>query len=439
MNEPRRGPRLVPRPWVPPSAESFVQEVAASTAASGADAVEAHIEVLVELNRSIHERECVNLNPAANVMNPRAEELLASGLGSRPSLGYPTEKYETGLEAIEELEVVTAELAAEVFDAGHAEIRVASGAMANLYAFMACARPGDALIVPPATIGGHVTHNRAGAAGLFGLEIHQAPVDGSKYTIDVDGLAEMARAVRPALISVGGSLNLIYHPIDRIAAIAAEVGAKVLFDAAHLSGLIAGGAWPHPLHEGADLMTMSTYKSLGGPAGGLVVTDDGDLAERLDAIAFPGLTANFDAATTTALAVSLLDWKEYGSAYAAAMVDVAQVLADELVIRNVPLVTTTEGRTTLSHAFAIDARQWGGDALARRLRRSNLLASSIGTPEGSDAGLRVGTNEIVRWGMAAADMPELADLIGRAVVDDASVAADVSRFRRRFTRLHYVR
>ena len=132
MNEPRRGPRLVPRPWVPPSAESFVQEVAASTAASGADAVEAHIEVLVELNRSIHERECVNLNPAANVKNPRDEELLASGLGSRPSLGYPTEKYETGLEAIEELEVLTAELAAEVLDGGHSEIRVASVAMAHL-------------------------------------------------------------------------------------------------------------------------------------------------------------------------------------------------------------------------------------------------------------------------------------------------------------------
>ncbi|HAW47019.1 MAG TPA: serine hydroxymethyltransferase, partial [Roseovarius sp.] len=98
--------------------------------------------------RRIHDDECFNLNPATNVMNPRAEALLASGLGSRPSLGYPGDKYETGLEAIEEIEVIAAGLAAQVFGARYAEIRTPSGAIANLMGFMATCQPGDTIIAP---------------------------------------------------------------------------------------------------------------------------------------------------------------------------------------------------------------------------------------------------------------------------------------------------
>src|SRR5690606_34263997 len=122
------------------------------------------------------------------------------------------------------------------------------------------------------------------------------------YSVDVDGLARLAREVRPKLITLGGSLNLEPHPVAEARAIADEVGAVLMFDAAHLCGMIAGGAWENPLDQGAHLMTMSTYKSLGGPSGGLVVTNDAGLAERLDAIAFPGLTANFDAGRVAALA-----------------------------------------------------------------------------------------------------------------------------------------
>src|SRR3546814_6710051 len=141
-------------------------------------------------------------------MNPAAEAALARGLGSRPSLGWPGDKYEMGLEAIEEIEVIAAALAAEAFGAEYAEIRVGSGALANLYGFMALAQPGDAIIAPPASVGGHVTHHAAGCAGLYGLRTHPAPVDADGYTIDLDGLARLAEAVRPKLITVGGSLNL---------------------------------------------------------------------------------------------------------------------------------------------------------------------------------------------------------------------------------------
>src|SRR4029079_7978416 len=170
----------------------------AMAALSGTETAE-RIESLIERNRVIHEVECINLNPATNVMNPRAEAALAGGLGSRPSLGYAGAKYEMGLEAIEEIEVICADLACKVFGAGFAEIRVGSGALANLYAFMATCRPGDAIVVPPATIGGHITHRPARAAGLYGLDIHECPIDAGRFTIDLDGLAELAERVRPRL------------------------------------------------------------------------------------------------------------------------------------------------------------------------------------------------------------------------------------------------
>lgn len=438
-------PHLNRRNWVPAEAEHYIQNIAAETARAGSDAVENRIIGLMAENRAIHERDCINLNPATNVMNPRAEAALAQGLGSRPSLGYPGDKYEMGLEAIEKIEVIAAELAAEIFDASFAEIRVASGALSNLYAFMATTRPGDAVIVPPAEIGGHVTHHGAGAAGLYGVEIHSAPVDASGYSVDVEGLRAMARRVKPKLITLGGSLNLLPHPVAEVRAIADEVGAHLMFDAAHLCGMIAGRAWANPLSEGAHLMTMSTYKSLGGPAGGLIVTNEAGLAERLDSIAFPGLTANFDAAKSAALAIGLLDWRDYGQTYARAMVETAGALAQALAGEDLPVFSTARGFTT-SHQFALEAAGFGGgQAAAKRLRRANILTCGIGLPleavAGDMNGLRFGTPEIVRWGMTAADMPELAGLIARALKQESpeQVAAEVTAFRGRFTGLHYIR
>ena len=398
------------------------------------------IERLIERNRQIHEVECVNLNPATNVMNPRAEAALAAGLGSRPSLGYAGEKYEMGLEAIEEIEVIAADLACRVFGAGYAEVRVGSGALANLYAFMATCKPGDSIIVPPATVGGHVTHRPAGAAGLYGLDIHECPIDPERFTIDLDGLAELAERVQPTLITMGSSLNLMAHPVREVREIADRVGAAVLFDAAHACGMFAGGLWPNPLDEGADLMTMSTYKSLGGPAGGLVLTNRADLATRIDEIAYPGLTANFDAGKTAALAITLVDWLEGGHAYASEMVATAAALAESLAAAGLDLYRTEAGFTT-SHQLAVRADQWGGGHQASlRLRDANILACAIGLPGGDEwSGLRLGTPEIVRWGMTAADMPELASLVVRGLREDpASVAADTTAFRSRFTSLHHI-
>ena len=431
--------QLAQRPWVPPLAEERTDTIISAMPAQAGELLDA-VEQLIGRNSEIHDVECVNLNPATNTMSPRALAALSSGLGTRTSLGYAGAKYEMGLEAIEQIEVIAAELAAVVFDAQYAEVRAPSGAMANLYAFMATASPGDPIIVPPASIAGHVTHHSPGAAGLYGLDIHEAPIDAEGYTIDTNGLAALAAAVKPRLITVGSSLNLTHHDVPAIREIADVHGAKVLFDAAHLSGPIAGRAWPNPLHQGAHLMTMSTYKSLAGPPAGLLVTNDSALAERVDAIAFPGLTANFDVAKTAALAITLGEWRQDGTAHAATMLANAERLSSELISRGVP-VHTHEGSATRSHAFAVDARSFGGGtALAQHLRRANLLTSAIGLPSGADDGLRIGTNELTRLGATPDDMEHLADLLARstATTEPESIAPEVGAFRHRFDTVHFV-
>lgn len=431
------------RPWVPAACEDHVQTIAAQAAKLDGEALFHEIARLVAENRRIHDVRGINLNPASNVMNPRAEAMMASGLGSRASLGYPGDKYEMGLQAIERIEVIAAELAAEVFDAKYAEVRVASGALANLYVFMATCRPGDTIIAPPADIGGHVTHHAAGAAGLYGLNIVHAPVLADGYTVDVQALRALAREVRPRLITAGGSLNLFPHPVAEMRDVADAVGAKLLFDAAHLSGMVAGRTWTNPLAQGAHAMTMSTYKSLGGPPGGLVVSNDAGIAERLDAIAYPGLTANFDAGKVAALAVTLVDWKRHGHAYAQAMCDTAQALAQVLLRQGLPVYAAARGATT-SHQFAIEAARWGGgQAAARRMALAGLLACGIGLPiapvPGDINGLRIGVPEIVRLGMKPEHMAELGSLIARSLGHDPEMLApEIEAFRQRFRELHYI-
>ena len=430
--------------WATSTTQNLLDAVATKTQANSPSGNQAWIEELAIESHQIHDVRGINLNPASNVMNPRAEAMLSQQLGSRASLGHPGEKYETGLEAIEQIEIITAELACEVFGSRYAEFRVPSGAIANLYAFMATCEPGDTIIAPPATIGGHVTHHSGGSAGLFRLTTVSAPIDSINYTVDIDALRVLAHEVKPKLITIGGSLNLFQHPVAQVREVADEVGALVLFDAAHLCGMIAGKQWLAPLEHGAHLMTFSTYKSLGGPAGGLIVTNDDGLAQRLDAIAYPGLTANFDAAKTAALGITLQDWAAVGQDYAAMMVATAHELAVQLEDRGISVFAKNKGWTN-SHQLAVIAGPYGGgQAAARQLAKANLLACGIGLPienvEGDLNGLRLGTPEAVRIGMKVSHMGELADFISRALqsADDlATIGREVAEWRSQFTGVHY--
>jgi glycine hydroxymethyltransferase len=238
---------LARRSWVPAPSEDLVQTIAGPIADQDAATLIARIEALAEKNREIHERDCFNLNPAANVMNPRAEALLSSRLGSRPSLGYPGDKYEMGLEAIEEIEVIAAELAAEVFDA---RLPRSAWPRAPWRTSTPSWRPANPATRssrrPPPSAGMSPTTRRA-ARGSTGCASCPRRWRRMATRSTPPRWSSLARSERPRLITIGGSLNLDEHPVAELRAIADEVGATLLFDAAHQCGIIAGRAWKNPL------------------------------------------------------------------------------------------------------------------------------------------------------------------------------------------------
>jgi glycine hydroxymethyltransferase len=432
---------------VPDRLERGIQRDAARYAGLDSDDLEEELGRTVARHRQYMDRECVNLNAGTNVVNPRAERWLSEGLGNRPSLGYPGDKYEMGMRYAEKLEVMALAVLKQLFRCEHVEIRVGSGSLANLYAYMACTRPGDRVLAFPESAAGHVTHRRGGAAGLYGLEVHDVPFDGERMTIDLDALEKCARRLRPRLVIVGGSLCLFPFPVREVRAIADSVGAYVMYDGAHVAGLIAAGEFQQPLEEGAHLMTCSTYKSFGGPPQGLVLTNSADLARRLDSVAFPGLTANFDLAKTAALAVAALDLREFGREYATACIANARALAEALDGHRCPVHGVPGRGYTMSHHVAVRAAGLGGGQRAsRRLEGANILTCGISLPlpavEGDYNGIRIGAQEITRWGMKPGDMRELADLIARVwrrKERPERIRRDTLAFRSRFQELRYVR
>src|SRR6266702_4596975 len=235
--------------WLPAESQKLIAEAEARLVGNSGDTVEARLLRLIDAHERHMDRESIGLNAGTNVMNPRAAALLARSLGNRPSLGYPGDKYEMGMEFAGEIEVVTEALVRRLFNAPYAEIRVGSGALANLYAFMATCKPGERILAFPPEMGGHVTHHHAGVAGLYGLETHAMPYDGKRMAIDLDRLRREARRLQPKLITLAGSLCLFPYAVREAREIADEVGAYLLYDAAHMGGVIAGGRFQQPLAE----------------------------------------------------------------------------------------------------------------------------------------------------------------------------------------------
>jgi glycine hydroxymethyltransferase len=438
---------IAPKGWMPAESQALVAAAEKRLLANSADGIEAQLMRLVAQHERHMDDDSIGLNAGTNVMNPRAAALLARSLGNRPSLGYPGEKYEMGMEFAEQIEILAEALVRRLFGANYAELRVGSGALANLYAFMATCEPGDRIMVFPGEMGGHVTHNRDGAAGLYRLEIHPVPYDAARMAIDLDSLRREAKRIRPKLITVAGSLCLFPYDVRGVRAIADEIGAYVLYDAAHMGGMIAGGRFQAPLAEGAHMMTMSTYKAYGGPPSGLFLTTDAELARRVDKIAYPGLTANFDLGKTAALAMATLDLLEHGAAYAGQSIANAKALGAALESAGFPVHGVAGRGHTESHHLALHAARFGGGQRAsQHLARANILLCGIGLPlppvEGDLNGIRIGTQEVTRWGMVEEDMPDIAALMARVWLkgeDPARVREDVVAFRHRFRTMRFVR
>jgi glycine hydroxymethyltransferase len=251
-------------------------------------------------------------------------------LSNQPSMGYPGDKFQAGLEALDVLEVAVSRLVADVMGARFAEVRPTSATLANLAVYTALAQPRDAIAVLPGWAGGHLSHHEIGAPGIRGLRVVELPYDLRLLDVDLDRVAHVLAAERPKLVVVGTSLMLHPHRLVPLAELVHDAGARLLYDASHVAGLLAEGRFQTPLADGADVVTFSTYKSFGGPAGGAIISDDAGLMERITRAVYPGLTANYDIARLLPLGAAALEHRESEGLYADGCIAVASSLADAL-------------------------------------------------------------------------------------------------------------
>jgi len=356
-------------------------------------------------------------------------------LSNQPSMGYAGDKFQAGLEALDVLEVAVSRLVADAMGAQFAEVRPTSATLANLAVYSAVARAGDTIAVLPGWAGGHLSHHEIGAPGIRGLRVVELPYDLRVLDVDLDRVADVLAAEQPKLVVVGASLMLHPHRLAPLADLVHDSGSVLQYDASHVAGLLAEGRFQTPLAEGADVVTFSTYKSFGGPAGGAIVSDDAELMGRITGAVYPGLTANYDIARLLPLGATALEHRRSAGAYADACIDVASALAAALAAEGLDVVTCERGPTS-SHHVAVDVRAFGGGPeAARTLAEANVLLSEIGLP-GPDrdpqGAIRIGTQTIVTQGFTAGDMPAVAAVIAGALRAErpAALRDEVAEIRR---------
>ena len=273
-------------------------------------ATAARITALVSEQESLRRGRCLNLNAAESTISYAARHLLDSDLATRVSEGPPGDRiFPIGHQNryVDEIEGIIIAQARRLFRAEFVEWRATSTTMANTVALFALAKPGDTLLVQSMEGGANMSYHEGAVPTLRGLTVYDMPIAGDAFEVDIEGVRRAAVALHPALLIVGGSYVLFPYPVRELRAIADEVGALLLYDAAHVAQLIAAGLFQDPLAEGAHLMTMSTHKIMGGPVGGLVVTNDAGIAAHLWRIPFPPLMQTRDQNKYAATAYALTE------------------------------------------------------------------------------------------------------------------------------------
>jgi len=305
--------------------------------------------------------------------------------------------------------------------------------------------------------GGHISSGRkdfSGTAGsVHGLEVEYFPFDRHEMNIDVgkakQKIEKMVKEENkpPKLGMFGASLFLFPQPLKELAESLHNVGATVAYDAAHVAGLIAGGIFQDPLREGADVVCLSTHKTLFGPQGGAVLSFE-KYAEQIKKATFPSNTSNHHLHHLAGKAVAFAEMLEFGKQYANQVVANAKALGQALHERGLNLLGEHKGFTE-THQIAVDVSKYGlGGDMERALESANIIVNrqllpgdiQAGRHYQNPGGIRIGTSEITRIGMKENQMVEVAELIKRIVIDKQDpkkVKADVLEFRKDFQKVHY--
>ncbi|MDG2424421.1 MAG: serine hydroxymethyltransferase [Phycisphaerales bacterium] len=345
---------------------------------------------------------------------------MGSWMTNKYAEGYPSARYYGGCEHYDLVEDLARDRAKELFGCSHANVQPHCGANANIAAFMAMLSPGDRVLSLPIKSGGHLSHGlKPNFSGTF-YEIHGYDLDAETEQLDYDEIARIAEEVKPRMIICGYSAYPRTIDFERFRAIADSVGAFLMADIAHIAGLVAAGVHPSPFPH-AHVVTTTTHKTLRGPRGGLVLSNDEDIAVKIDRKVFPGsqggplmhMIAAKAIAFQEALQPSFRD-------YARNVVDNAAALAEALISHGYRLCTGgTDNHLMLVDLRARDADLTGADA-ERWLESAGIVTNKNGIPNDPrsprvTSGLRLGTPAITTRGLGTKDMVEVASLLDRVM------------------------
>jgi glycine hydroxymethyltransferase len=368
------------------------------------------------------QHEALRLIPSENYAPRAVLEAGASALNNKYSEGYAGRRYYEGQQVIDKVETLAIDRLKALFGVEHANVQPYSGSPANMAVYFAFCKPGDPILGMGLPSGGHLTHG-------WGVSITGAYFNSAQYgvrredhLIDFDEVAKLAREHKPKLLFCGATAYPRTIDFDKFAEIAREVGAILVADVAHISGLIAGGSHPSPVGK-AEVITSTTHKTFRGPRGGMIMCD-AKHAKAIDKAVFPGLQGGPHNSTTAGIAVAAkLAATDDFKAYAKAVVDNAKALAETLLSRGVSLVT---GGTD-NHLLLCDLTPKGvpGKVAAKALDRAGIVCNYNSIPFDprkpfDPSGIRLGTPAITSRGLGAGEMKALGDWIADVIenVDD---------------------
>ena len=385
-------------------------------------------EVMAAMNDELkRQRRNLELIASENIVSPAVMAAMGSVLTNKYAEGYPGKRYYGGCEYVDVVENIAIERAKKLFGAGYANVQAHSGAQANTAVYFALLEPGDTVMGMSLAHGGHLTHGSP--VNLSGKYFNFVSYGlGDDETIDYDKVEAMAKDCKPKLIVAGASAYPRIIDFPRLAQIAHGVGALLMVDMAHIAGLVAAGVHPSPVPY-ADITTTTTHKTLRGPRGGLILTNDEELAKKINKAIFPGIQGgplmHVIAAKAVCFGEALSDeFKDYGKRVVAN----AQALAKGLLDRGFDLVS---GGTD-NHLMLVDLRPFGltGKEFERRLDEVYITVNKNAIPNDPEkpfvtSGVRVGTPAVTTRGLDISDMEKIAEFMYLAAKDFDNKADEI--------------
>ena len=387
-----------------------------------------------ELGRMIeaeYKRQARNIELIAseNIVSETVMAAMGSVLTNKYAEGYPGKRYYGGCECVDEVENLAIHRVCQLFGAKYANVQPHSGAQANMAVYQALCKPGDTVLGMSLDNGGHLTHgspvNQSGL--LYNIVPYGVDQNG---LIDYDALRVLAKKEQPKMIIAGASAYPRAIDFEKFAEIAHEVGAYLFVDMAHIAGLVAAGLHQSPVPY-ADVVTTTTHKTLRGPRGGVILTNDEELAKKFNKAIFPGTQGGPLEHVIAAKAVCFGEaLRPEFKAYQQRVVINARVLADALQKQGFDLV----GGGTDNHLMLIDLRKTGvtGKELQRRLDEVYITANKNAIPNDPESpfvtsGMRIGTPAVTTRGFGAPEMLRIAEFIWQAATDFDNKANDIRR------------